>query len=67
MKVLDWIFAVLALLAFAGFLAILIWFVPKPGLVIVCVVSIGLCAYDFARSGFLSERRRRSVIRESGL
>ena len=41
MSLLDRVFATLAFLAFAGFLGILIWFVPKPGLVLVCVVCVG--------------------------
>ena len=42
MSILDKILAILSLLAFAGFLLILIWFVPRPGLVLVCVVSIAV-------------------------
>ena len=41
MRLLDRVFATLAFLAFAGFLGILIWFVPKPGLILVCVVCAG--------------------------
>lgn len=53
MKFLDRIFALLSALAFAGFLAVLIWFVPKPGLIVVCVASIAMCAYDFLRSNYV--------------
>ena len=60
MSLLDKLFAIVALLAFAGFLGILIWFVPRPGLVLVCVVSVLLCAYDFIRSTFIRRWRERS-------
>jgi hypothetical protein len=59
MTLLDRTLAVLALLAFAGFLAILIWFVPRPGLVLVCVASVALCAYDFVRSTYIRRWRER--------
>jgi len=67
MSALDKILALLSLAAFAGFLAILIWFVPKPGLVAVCVVCVGLCAYDFIRSTFIRRWRERNYRREAGL
>jgi hypothetical protein len=59
MTALDKLFAVLALLAFAGFLGILIMFVPRPGLVAVCVISVVLCGYDFYRSATMRRRRER--------
>jgi hypothetical protein len=67
MSLLDRVLAVVSLLAFAGFLGILIWFVPKPGLMIVCVVCIGLCAYDFLRSTYIRRWRERNHRREAGL
>ncbi len=60
MTYLDRLLALLSLLAFAGFLAILIYFVPKPGLVIVSIASILLCAYDFVRSNFIRRWRERN-------
>ena len=60
MTALDKIFAPLALLAFAGFLGILIYYVPRPGLVIVCLISIALCAFDFMRSTFIRRWRERN-------
>ena len=60
---LDRALALLSFLAFAGFLGILIWFVPRPGLVLVCVVSVLLCAYDFLRSTFIRRWRERSSRR----
>jgi hypothetical protein len=59
MSTLDKVFAILSLLAFTGFLAILIYFVPRPGLVVVCVVCVLLCAFDFARSAFIRRWRER--------
>jgi hypothetical protein len=56
---LDKIFALLALFAFTGFLGILIYFVPRPGLILVCVVSVLLCAFDFARSTLIRRWRER--------
>ncbi len=67
MTVLDRVFAVLGFLAFAGFLTILIWYVPRPGLVVVSVISILLCAYDFIRSAFIRQWRERNYRREAGL
>jgi hypothetical protein len=66
-SILDRTFALLALLAFAGFLGILIWYVPRPGLIVVCVVSVLLCAYDFLRSTFIRRWRERNYRREAGL
>ena len=63
MNLLDRTFATLSVLAFAGFLLILIWFVPRPGLVAVCVISVALCAYDFVRSTYIRRwRERRGVV-----
>ena len=66
MSALDRIFATLALLAFAGFLGILIYFVPKPGLVAVSIASVLLCAYDFVRSTYIRRWRERSDRRAGG-
>ena len=59
MSLMDKIFAILSLLAFAGFLGILIWFVPRPGLVAVCVICIALAAFDFGRSMVIRRWRER--------
>jgi hypothetical protein len=64
---LDRILAVLSLLAFAGFLGILIGFVPKMGLIAVSVICVALCAYDFFRSATARRRRERSYRREAGV
>jgi hypothetical protein len=65
MSLLDRVLAALSLLAFAGFLGILIWFVPKPGLIVVCLICIGLCAYDFVRSAYIRRWRERDARREA--
>ena len=67
MSLLDRIFAALSFLAFVGFLAILIWFVPKPGLILVCVVSVALCGYDFLRSTYIRRWREWTSRRGAGL
>lgn len=65
MSLLDRILAPLALLAFAGYLSILIWHVPKFGLIAVCVISVALGAFDFARilfhRGIVERRMRRTA------
>ncbi len=60
MSALDKLFAALSFLAFAGFVAILIWFVPRPGLVAVCVASLLMCGFDFVRSAYIRRWRERS-------
>ena len=67
MKLLDRVFATLSFLAFAGFLGILIWFVPRPGLIIVSIASVLLCAYDFVRSTYIRRSRERNDQRVSGV
>jgi hypothetical protein len=64
---LDRVFALLSFFAFAGFLGILIWFVPKMGLVVVSLICIAMCGYDFARSATARYRRERNYRREAGL
>ena len=63
MSVLDRVLAAISLLAFAGFLGILIWHVPRPGLVAVCIASVLLCAFDFIRSTFIRRWRDRDLAR----
>jgi len=61
MNTLDKIFAFVSLLLFAGYLGILIFFVPRPGLVVVSIISILLCAFDFYRSASIRRWRERSA------
>lgn len=65
MSIMDRLFAILSLLAFAGFLGILIWFVPRPGLVLVCVTCVLLAAFDFVRSMFIRRWRERNPLRRA--
>jgi len=44
--------AVVALLVLAAYLAVLVWYVPQPGLTIVCVFVLLLAAVDFFRMAF---------------
>jgi hypothetical protein len=67
MSMLDKVMAAVSLFAFAGFLGILIWFVPKPGLVVVSLICIAMCAYDFLRSATAKRRRERDFAREAGI
>lgn len=67
MSALDKVMAAVSLFAFAGFLSILIWFVPKPGLVVVSLICIGMCAYDFFRTATAKRRRERDYAREAGI
>ena len=67
MTLLDKIFATLGFLGFAGFLLILIYFVPKFGLIVVSLICMALCAYDFFRSATARRRRERNYRREAGL
>jgi len=52
MKGLDWIIAPLAIACFAFSVCVIIWFVPEPGLVVVCLLAVALGVYDFALSAF---------------
>ena len=47
MTLLDKFLAVFALLAFVGFLAILIGFVPRLDLIVVVLFGVLLAVYDF--------------------
>jgi hypothetical protein len=64
---LDRILALLSLLAFAGFLGILIGFVPKMGLVLVSLICVVMCAYDFFRSATARRRHERNYQHEAGI
>ncbi len=66
MTLLDRVVAALSLFAFAGFLIILIWFVPRPGLILVCLASIAHCAYAFGRSTYIRRWRERRARLDAG-
>jgi hypothetical protein len=52
----DRLLAILAFALLALFLGVLIWYVPKLDLGVVCLATLALVAYDF----FLSGGRRRN-------
>lgn len=54
MKPLDYLLALLSLVGLAVFLGILMWRVPAPALITVCVLGIAMAAYDF----FVESRKR---------
>lgn len=45
----DRIVATLSMAAFAGYLAILIWHVPKFGLILVSLIAVAMGVFDFGR------------------
>lgn len=50
MKGLDILFAAAAMLCFAAYMAVLIWKVPSPALIVVSLIGLAMAAYDFART-----------------
>lgn len=44
------VIAILSFLTLGGFLGILIFKVPMPDLVIVTLIAVAMCAFDFVRS-----------------
>jgi len=60
MTLLDRILAPLALFGFALYLGVLVWRVPLPALIIVCVGGVLLAAFDFARSAAWQRRMNRN-------
>ena len=48
----DKVLAILALLVLAGYLGILILYVPHPTLIIVLVLTVVLAGFDFFRMTF---------------
>jgi hypothetical protein len=65
MKTLDRIFATAAMLAFIAYLSILIWKVPKFGLVLVAIISVAMGIFDFARSAMIRRWRERADARRA--
>ena len=60
MTVTDGILALAAIVGLALYLAVLIWYVPQPALIVVCVVTVLMAAFDFVREfrQHRSENRR---------
>ena len=50
MKRLDVVLAVLALLCFAAYMAVLIWKVPSPALIVVSCIGLAMAGFDFGRT-----------------
>jgi len=65
MRTLDKIFATISMLAMIGYLGILIWNVPKFGLVLVSVISVAMGIFDFARSAVIRRWRERADARRA--
>jgi Kef-type K+ transport system membrane component KefB len=60
MRASDILAASLAILLFAAFLGVLIWKVPSPPLILVCVFGVALGAYDFIRTAVRHRSTRRT-------
>jgi hypothetical protein len=67
MRTLDKIFATISMLAMIGYLGILIWNVPKFGLVLVSVVSVAMGIFDFVRSAVIRRWRERADARRASV
>lgn len=52
MTMLDKILALVGLLLLVAYLGILVSFVAKPALTLVCVIGVGCAAFDFGRTFF---------------
>ncbi len=50
MKGLDALLAAIAVLCFVAYMAVLIWKVPSPALIVVSLIGIVMAAYDFGRT-----------------
>ena len=46
----DALLAFVAILCFAAYMAVLIWTVPSPALIVVSLIGIVMAGYDFART-----------------
>ena len=57
----DLVLGALAILALAGFVGVLVWKVPSPALIAVCLLGLALAVFDFARTAV----RRRSADRDA--
>ena len=51
----DRVVAIVALIGLAAYLAVLIWYVPQPALIVVSVLTIALAGFDFVRTAFLGK------------
>ncbi len=58
----DIAMAAVAVLIFAAFLGVLVWKVPSPALIVVCVLGVALAIFDFASTAV----RHRAAHRRNG-
>jgi fatty acid desaturase len=63
MRASDVVMAFLAVALFAAFLAVLIWKVPSPPLILVCLLGVALAAFDFIQTGVRHRTTRRGSNR----
>lgn len=50
MKRIDVLLAAMAIVCFAGYMAVLIWKVPSPALIVVSLIGLAMAGYDFGRT-----------------
>ncbi len=58
MKGTDLLLAAVAIVCFAAYMAVLIWKVPSPALIVVSVIGLVMAAYDFGRTYWRRSRGR---------
>lgn len=56
MTTLDAVLAILAILALALFLGVLIFYVQQTALIVVCVLTVLMAAFDFVREFAVARR-----------
>ncbi len=59
---LDLLLATIATLCFVAYMAVLIWKVPSPPLIVVSVLGVAMAAYDFGRTYWRRSRRDTSGL-----
>ncbi len=58
MRGIDVLLAAGAIVCFAAYMAVLIWKVPSPALIVVSLIGIALAGYDFGRTYWRRSRGR---------
>lgn len=56
-QVFDKVMAIATVALLAGYLGIIVRNIPDIDLIIVCLIAVGACAFDFYRSSFRGKRR----------
>ncbi len=54
----DLLLALLAVLCFAAYMAVLLWKVPSPALIVVSLIGLLMAAYDFGRTYWRRSRTK---------